>query len=230
MFNAKTGFYAARAAAIVIWTLLCPAVAYPAENVGEFFRSIAGEWIGICTQSTNSEQAPDKYFHARIAETNTGSFESSFEYYRLDKDSGKLTKVGEETILTSIKPDGTAECKITGKGSVLVNDQPKNQEHEFDEMLATAGEELQGHGSGKISVSGIPLGLGKNGKIQNSRSAWNLKDDILIISQNITISFRALLFTKKYDLEATYTARRGSDVASLLTAPVQVSAKPEGKI
>lgn len=230
MFNVKTQIYAARAAAIVIMTLLFAAFAYPAENVSDFFRSIIGEWIGVCTQSTNDEQAVDKYFHAEIVETDVGSFESRFEYYRLDKDSGDLTKVGEASMTTTMKPDGTADCKIAGKGTVLVNDQPKNQEHELNELLANTDlGGLQGHGDGKISVFGMPLGLGKNGKVQSSQSAWNLKDDILTINQDIIISFRALLFTKKYDLNIIYAARRGSDVASLLTKPVQVTAKLERK-
>jgi hypothetical protein len=200
------------------------------DDVAVFFRSICGEWVGSCEQSTNGESAEDKYFHVIVNESAIGTFDSRFEYFRLDKESGDLLKIGEATMTTTVTADGTAECKTNGKGTVLVNNQPKNQEHQLLEALssATSGG-LQGRGTGKISVFGLPLGLGKNGKVQESNSTWSLNDGVLTINQKISVGFRALFFTKKFDIKAKYVARRGSDMASLMTVLTQASARPAGK-
>ncbi|MHB9037854.1 MAG: hypothetical protein ACYC64_14445 [Armatimonadota bacterium] len=211
---------------------LCLAQTAPAakSDVTGFFRGITGEWVGTCVQSTNGEKAEDKYFHVIINEVAPGTFDSRFECFRYDDESGNPLKIGEATIMTKVALDGSAECKINGKGVVLVNDQPKNQEHEVLESLNSAASGgLQGKGIGKISVFGMPLGLGKNGKVEESRSTWTVNDGVLTINQKISVGFRALFITKKFDVEARYVAHRGSDLASLMTDMTQASAKPAGK-
>lgn len=188
----------------------------PVNNTISFFQNIVGEWIGTCEQSTDGEEADDKYFHAFVKQLNDNTFSTKFDYYRIDKETNTPLRIGETTVTTVIGPDGAAKSKITGKGIILVNDKPKNQTHELHETLvSTSNESLQGEGNGKISVSGMPLGLGKNGKVGSSKSDWSLNDGVLNIRQTISASFKALFFKKTFDVAANYTAKRGSNVASL---------------
>lgn len=199
----------------------------PQGTAAGFFRSITGEWIGACEQSTDGEKADNKYFHAVIRQLDDNTFESNFRYYRLDKNTGEAISIGESAVSTEIEPDGTAKNRVTGKGTVLVYEESKNQTHDLTEVLATTGENtLQGKGSGTISVSGMPFGLGKNGKIENAGSVWSLTNGVLSIRQTIKVGFRVLLFKKRFDVVADYTARRGSDLAALMKE-TRISAKPQ---
>jgi len=198
-----------------------------AKDVAAFFRSITGEWIGTCEQSTDGEKAENKYFHAVIKQVDPSTFSSKFEYYRFDKAKNAPLKIGDATVITTVAPDGSAKAKITGEGIVLVNEKPKDQSHELQESLVgLSSGGLQGQGTGKVSVKGMPLGLGKNGKVESSKSNWNLDNGVLTIDQNLKVGFRALFIKKSFDMTAHYTARRGTDVASLITGATQVSARP----
>ena len=111
---------------------------------------------------------------------------------------------------------------------MLVNNKPKNQQNELTEVLTAAGaDSLTGLGSGTISVDGMPFGVGKSGKIQSATSKWNLNNGVLTVDQSIKAGFRALVFTKTFNVEAHYTARKGSEVACLMNKKTQVSAKPD---
>jgi hypothetical protein len=198
-----------------------------AGNPKDFFKSLTGEWIGTCEQSTDGQQAENKYFHAKVSQINPDTYQSKFDYYRADLKTGAPIPIGESNIVTTIKPDGSVSNKITGKGVMYVDKKLKNQQHELQEVLKgnTSGA-LQGTGSGKLSVFGMPLGLGKNGKVKDATSLWTLNNGVLTINQNLIASFKALFITKKFNFQAKYTARRGTDVAKLMTKPTQVSMKP----
>ncbi|MCE5198167.1 MAG: hypothetical protein ABFD54_00185 [Armatimonadota bacterium] len=204
--------------------------ANPSGSIANFFHSIVGEWIGTCEQSTNGEKAENKYFHFVVTQVNSNSYNSKFEYFRFDDAKGAPIPIGSDSVITTIKPDGKAETKLDGKGIVLVENKPKNQTHSLVEVLSNVPGGLQGKGTGKVSVSGMPLGLGKNGKVNSSQTAWALNNGILTINQQINVGFRALFFTKKFNMQAKYTAQRGSDVASIIKAPTKVSAKPGSKL
>lgn len=192
-----------------------------------FFRSIVGDWIGTCEQSTDGEQADNKYFQATVREVNPNSFNTRFEYYRLDKSTGKPLRIGDANVATTIGSDGVAKSKIVGSGTVLVEEKPKPQKHELIETLSsTRPGTLTGTGTGTVSVSGMPLGLGKNGKVKGSKSVWSLNNGTLQIDQKLNIGFRAFVFNKNFTIQANYTAKRGTDIASLMNKNVRVSAKP----
>lgn len=219
---------AATALGVVLISTSSPAQSAASQaSPRSFFRSIIGEWVGTCEQSTDGKQADNKYFHAVVRQIDDSTFDSQFEYFRLDKKTGSPLRIGNSTVTTTVAADGTARNKITGKGIVLVNNEPKNQTHSLLEVLscASAGS-MQGQGSGTIKVGGMPLGLGKNGKVQSATSAWSISNGILNICQTLKIGFRALVFKKKFDVIARYTARRGSDVVSLMTGKTQISARP----
>lgn len=200
----------------------------PEQTTSEFFSTIVGEWIGACEQTTNGERVGDKYFHAVIRRTDDNTFESRFEYYKLDQKTGKSVRVGQTTVTTTIAQDGTAQSQIIGSGTILVDNKPRNQRHQLTETVKRVGEDrLEGTGGGAIRVSGMPLGLGKNGKIKSAQTRWFLDGDTLTIHQSLKIEFRALIFKKSFAVECNYTARPGSDLAALMNGDACLSAKSE---
>ncbi|HOM72499.1 MAG TPA: hypothetical protein PLP86_09655, partial [Armatimonadota bacterium] len=189
----------------------------PGQDARSFFKSIVGSWIGTCEQSTDGEKAENKYFQAVIKQIDGNTFQGEFEYYRLDTKTGSVVPVGQSSFLTTIKPDGTVQNKITGKGTVLVNYKPKDQKHDLSEVLTCIdGSSFQGKGTGTVSVSGMPLGLGKNGKVSDATSNWSLKNGVLSIDQNLKVGFKALFIKKSFKMTAHYTAKRGTNVASII--------------
>ena len=196
------------------------------SSMRDFFCAIVGEWIGTCKQTTNAEQAETKYFHGVVEQLDPDTFESKFQYYRLDKETGDALSAGETTVITTLQPDGAATSKMTGKGEVLINNKPKNQEHELTEVVKCVDDgRLEGEGSGVIRVSGMPLGLGKKGKVRKAESSWSLDNGVLTIYQSLNVRFSILFLKKSFDVTAHYTATRGSDVASLMSEPTRVSSR-----
>jgi len=64
----------------------------PPASVGSFLDSLVGEWIGTCVQSTDGKAAGNKYFHAVIKQPGPDTYETVFEYYRLDEQTGAPLK------------------------------------------------------------------------------------------------------------------------------------------
>lgn len=222
-----------RIAGILVLSLIALASVYaqPAPVSGgsarDFFDNIAGEWIGACEQSTDGEPAENKYFHAVIKQTDDNTYDGQFDYYRLDQAKKTPLHIGNTKFTITIGPDGTMQNKMVGQGIMLVNEKPKNQEHEILENLEFNGNNgIQGKGNGKIAVSGMPLGLGKNGKILNSSTNWQLKDDVITISQSVKAGFSAFVFKKTFNVVANYTAKRGTDVVSLMFGKSRIASKP----
>jgi len=207
--------------------LAIPATSHAQPDAGAFFRSIVGEWIGTCEQSTDGEKAGDKYFHIVVKQVDQRTFSSEFKYYRLDEASQTPLHIGDTTIVSTMEPDGTVTNNISGEGTILVDEKPKPQEHQLTETLICAGDNaLTGRITGKISISGIVFGLGKNGEVRDGTSTWTLDNGVLTIHQSLKAGFRILFFTKNFTVEAKSTARQGSDVVRLMTEAAQVAAGP----
>lgn len=201
-----------------------------ASTAAEFFRSICGSWIGTCDQTTDGKETDKKYFSASIREVNPTTFESSFEYYRVDSRNAKAVRAGNATVVTSIGADGKASSRIVGKGTILVDNKPKPLQHDFIESLACRGPGLyEGATSGSVKVSNMPFGLGKNGKIRVGTSSWRVTDGGLTIDQKLKVGFGILFVTKSFSVDAHYTARRGTDLAALISQASQVSLRPGAK-
>lgn len=219
--------------AIAFVAVACPARAEePAASepcpIREFFRQIAGEWVGVCKQSTDGRAADDKYFRAVITEANSGCFKAEFEYFRTG-DGGKLTRIGGSSVTTTISSDCQATTRIVGSGELLVDNKPKKQEHDLTECLTTTGPSaIAARGSGSLKVLGMPLGLGKLGKVRDDQSSWSLTGGTLSIHQSLSIAFRALCFSKGFKLDATYSAVRGSDIASQVPKEETTASKAGG--
>lgn len=190
----------------------------PPKNIAAFFHEIIGEWIGTVDQYTGDVKADTKYFHAVIKQTSSDTYKAEFEYYRLDLITHTPLKVGTTSMTNKITAEGIATNTISGKGEVLIDvNTSKPEEHTLSEVLHMAPSgSLIGEGSGSINISGITLGAGKNGKVSDYTSTWKLKDGVLSISEQLTVSFKILFFSKHYDIKDEFKAKRGSDIAGLM--------------
>ena len=210
-------------AVVFVVALIASTVGYPqpaaeTNDVMGFIHSLIGEWIGTYEQFTNGGRAETKYFHAVIKESGPDTYQTVFEYYRLDEQTGAPIRVGESSMTTRIASDGTATNSITGKGQVLIDPKTsKPEQHNLSEVLRVSPSGgLQGSGSGRIRVSGLTLGMGKNGKVKDYRSAWTMSNGALKISQQLKVKFRLLVFSKSFVITAEFTGNRGSDIAALM--------------
>jgi hypothetical protein len=204
------------------------------SSVASFLGSLVGEWIGTCIQSTDGQASDNKYFHAIIKQLDPDTYETVFEYYRLDPQTGAPIKVGLAIVTTKVAPEDTATNTIVGSGEVLLDPQTsKADQYELSEVLSVSpAGGLEGTGSGRISVSGMPLGLGKNGKVQDYRSTWSENNGVLSITEHLKVKFTVLFFSKRFTVVAGYTAQRGSDIAGLMKSAFadkpRVSGAPQG--
>lgn len=209
-------------AAILLSMLATPTIlhAQPAPmSLPSFYKTLLGDWVGVCMQSTDGQQAENKYFRITIKDTGSGMFISQFTYYRSDGATGTPIQIGETTAISTVQPDGTIKNDIQGKGSILVEKKAKQQSHKLTEVLSPTGPTtFAGKIDGKISVSGLPFGVGKNGKVSNGKSAYLLNNGVLTINQTFKAAFKILLFKKSYTVTANSTARRGTDVSALMKA------------
>jgi len=188
------------------------------KDIKSFFHEIIGEWIGTVDQSTGDIKADTKYFHADIKQTSSDTYKAVFEYYKLDPKSHLPVKVGMTDMTNKITSAGIATNIITGKGDVMIDaNTSKPEEHNLSEVLQMSSSgSLIGEGSGTISVSGLTLGAGKNGKVSDYTSVWVLKNDMLTITEQLSVTFRILFFSKHYDIVDVFKAKRGSDIEGLM--------------
>jgi hypothetical protein len=199
------------------------------SGIESFFRRLPGDWVGTVSQSTDGKAGSPKYFHSVTKQLSPDIYESVFTYYRLDDKTGDPVLVGVSGMATKIDTAGTATNRVTGKGDILVDVNTwKPETHDLTELLRTSPTGgLVGTGGGSISVTGMPLGLGKNGKVQGYTSTWSLSNDVLSISQRFKVGFRVFLFRKSYTVMVDYTANRGSDIIGLMKAAKAARAKAQ---
>jgi hypothetical protein len=195
-----------------------PQAPAPTRDIAGFFHEVIGDWIGTIEQYTDGIKADTKYFHAVLKQTSPDAFEAVFEYYRLDKETRAPVQVGVTSMTSKITQEEIATNTITGNGDVSLNPKtPKPEEHQMSEVLRMSPScSLEGKGSGKISVGGMALGLGKNGEISDYTSTWTLNNGVLSISERLRVTFRVLFFAKHYDIVDDFKAKRGSDIMGLM--------------
>lgn len=190
------------------------------SGIESFFESLPGDWVGCVAESTDEKLAGTKYFHAVTRQLSADIYESVFTYYRLDDKTGAPVLAGASGMATKIDAAGTATNTLTGKGDIMVDvNSWKPETHELTEILRTSPTGgVQGTGSGSISVTGMPLGLGRKGKVRGYSSTWSVSNGVLKISQQFDVTFRVLLFRKSFTVTVDYTATRGSDILGLMKA------------
>jgi len=182
-----------------------------------FSSQIMGDWVGVRDQTADGVKVPIQYFRLNVRRTSDESFSSRISYFRYDDKASELRPCGEDDIVTDIGKDGTGASHITGTCEAYVNGSPKPAKHTIDEIFKMVGKNrLEGSGRGSVSVTGTPLGMGKNGKISKSTTVWLLSEDTLTIRQHTRAKFSFLCFGKSCEVESTYNAHRGTDLASLM--------------
>jgi len=190
----------------------------PPKDIQSFFSEISGEWIGTVDQYTDAVKADTKYFHATIKQPSTNTYVAVFEYYRLYKNAQAPVQIGVTTMTSVVTPNGTATNTISGNGDVFIDPKTsKHEQHDLSEVMHMTGATgLIGKGSGKINVSGIAFGAGKNGKVTEYTSAWTLDKDVLSINEQFKVTFKVLFFAKHYNIIYNFKAKPGNNIAALM--------------
>ena len=206
----------------IVPALLYLGVAYAQQDkpgdTNSFLHEMVGDWIGTFDQSTDQVNASTKYFHARARQTGPDSYETVFEYYKLDPETRQPVDAGRSSMATRITPDGTVTNTIAGNGDVLINVKTlRSEQHQFSEVLQMSSPDvLQGSGSGSIKVSSAQSGSGRDGKVVQYASTWSMSNGILRITQQFKVKFKVLFFARTYSITMDHTIRRGSDIMGLI--------------
>ncbi len=198
------------------------------SGVASFFLSMPGEWVGTVTQSTDGKLSETKFFRATTRQVTSDTYETAFSYYRSNAKTCEPVAAGTSCIATKIDALGTATNSITGKGDVLVDGTVlKPETHVLTEILNVCPSGgLQGTATGCVSVSGMPLNLGKNGKVRDYSSTWSMDGNVLKINQRFKVSFVVLMLRRNHSIVADYTATRGTDLAGLMRDTQNKAAGP----
>lgn len=176
---------------------------------------MSGDWVGTYKQSTNGQAGPESYFKVTVKEGASGTYTAHFEYYNLDAKRA-LQQIGASDATTTITSPTSATSKIVGTGEVMVDCKAKRQQHDITENLTWNCGTMTGRGSGSLKVSGMPLGLGKLGKVRDDQSTWQICGDTLTVHQAMSVVFRALFISKSFRVTVDYTATRGTDVSKVI--------------
>ncbi|MHB1457627.1 MAG: hypothetical protein ACYC0V_12000, partial [Armatimonadota bacterium] len=166
-------------------------------NPKDFSSRIVGDWIGICEQVVGEKKSPVQCFTLKVSQTDQNSFNSKISYYKKDESNNKFVSCGETVIDTTIAPDKSATSVIKGNGLALLGNSFKKETHQIVETFKAIGpNQLEGTGTGTMSVSGIALNMGKKGKVSKSKTTWSISDDLLKIENSMKVKFSFLCFGK----------------------------------
>jgi hypothetical protein len=188
-------------------------------NIRSFIGSLVGEWVGTYQETTDGVKDDSaKYFRTVVKQSSPDSYETVFEYYSHDAKIDAPLKVGSSTITTNIVSDRLAASNISGYGQALVDaGRLKPERHQLSEVLhILPSGDLQGTGRGTIAISGLPMGLGKNGKVTDYQCTWSLDNGVLKIKRQLKLKFKVLCLKKSCTIVSDFTARPGSDIAGLI--------------
>jgi hypothetical protein len=191
-----------------------PAVSSARATPGQqFYTRALGHWVGTTVSHLDSDPPVTGYFHLLITRVGENAFQEEYTFYRIHPKTGLLELSGTQLDLSTIDSSGAIHQCCKGSGTILIDFKPKNQA--FDaagEARFTSPDCLEAEVTGKIAVDGMPLNLGKNGKLRKATASWSLEDGKLVGETHVETSFRALLFTKRYRIETQLRAQRGANV------------------
>ena len=216
--------------AILTFILASTAFAQPAPSTRavDFYQKVVGDWVGTYEHTTDGEQAEDIYFKFSVKQSDPNSFTGKFAYFRLNEATGDPEPAGTATIKSTVEADGSVTNVISGEGTIMIENNLKQQTYNLVEKLCNSDcGDLSGDICGKVSVAGLPFGVGKNGRVFSGSSAWSLDGDVLTINQSIKAGFKVLFFSKSYTLLANSKATRGTDVAAIMKKPRVAERAPE---
>jgi hypothetical protein len=178
----------------------------------QFYTHVLGHWVGTTVSRLDTAEPVTGYFHLLITRVDENTFREEYTFYRIHPKTGVLERSGTQSDLTTIASDGVIHRTSQGSGTVLIDFKPKNQSFEASgEARFTGADHLEVEAKGKIAVDGLPLNLGKNGKLK-ATATWSLEKDKLISQTHAETSFRVLFFGKRYRIETQLRAQRGANV------------------
>jgi hypothetical protein len=179
----------------------------------QFYARLLGHWVGTTVSHLDRDPPVTGYFHLLVTRIGENAFQEEYTFYRVHPKTGALERSGTQLDLSTIDSIGAIHRSCKGSGTILIDFKPKNQAFEATgEGRFTSPDRLEAEVKGKIAVDGMPLNLGKNGKLRKATASWSLEDGKLIGQTHVETSFRALLFTKRYRVETELRAQRGASV------------------
>jgi hypothetical protein len=178
-----------------------------------FYTRVLGHWVGTTVSRLDRTEPQTGYFHLLITRVDENTFREEYTFYRTHPKTGVLERSGTQSDLSTIDSNGIIHRSCRGSGTVLIDLKPKNQSFDASGKAHFIGSDhLAAEVKGKIAVDGLPLNLGKKGKLRKATATWSLEADKLIGQTRIEMSFRVLLFTKRYRVETQLHAQRGANV------------------
>lgn len=194
-----------------------PVDAASKADICKVFDKMTGEWVGVCDQKTDGEELDRQYFVVNVKKTGEDVYQSKFSYYIRNEKTGSPEPAGSMLIVTVLKADGRVVNRINGEGRVMFNGKPKTQKYEIIESIILVPDgTIRSSGSGEICVDGIPFGLGKNGKLTDTKSVWRFYNGVFSICQEVNAKFKALFVSKSYKFRAEYSASKGSNISEFM--------------
>jgi hypothetical protein len=184
-----------------------------APSAQQFYTHVLGHWVGTTVSRLNGDPPVTGYFHLVVTRVGENTFQEEYTFYRVHPKTGALERSGTQLDLSTIDSTGMVHRSCKGSGTILIDFKPKNQAFEATgEAHFSGSDRLEAEVKGKIAVDGMPLNLGKNGKLRKATASWALEDGKLVGQTHVETSFRALLFTKRYRVETELRAQRGTSV------------------
>jgi hypothetical protein len=182
----------------------------------QFYTRVLGDWVGTAVSRLDGAEPATTYFHLLITRVDENTFREEYTFYRIHPKTGVLERSGTQSVLSTIDSSAVIHQTCRGSGTVLIDLQDKNESFEASGQAHFTGPgHLEAEVKGKIAVDGMPLNLGKNGKLRKATATWSLEDDQLIGQTHIETSFRVFLFAKRFLIETQLRAQRGANLQTV---------------
>jgi hypothetical protein len=194
----------------------------PPTAAQQFYAQVLGDWVGTTVSRLDGAKPVTGYFHLLITRVDEHTIREEYTFYRLHpktagtRKAGGLETSGTESDLTTTESNGAIHRSVQGSGTILIDFKPKKQSFEASGTAHfTSPDHLEAEAKGKIVVAGMPLGLGKHGKLQKATASWSLEAGKLIGQTQFEASFRVLFFTKRYRIAIQLRGERGTNFQTL---------------
>jgi hypothetical protein len=182
----------------------------------QFYTRILGDWVGTTVSRLDGAAPVTGYFHLVITRVDGNTFREEYTFYRIHPKTGVLETAGTEADLSTMESNGVIHRTVQGSGTVLIDFKPKHQSFEASGTArCTSPDRLEAEAKGTLAVDGMPLNLGKHGKLRKATATWSLEEGKLIGQTRFEASFRVLFFAKRYRTEIQLRAQRGANVQAV---------------
>jgi hypothetical protein len=194
----------------------------PPTAAQQFYARVLGDWVGTTVSRLDGAKPVTGYFHLVITRVDENTIREEYTFYRLQSktagtsEAGGLETSGTESDLSTIESNGTIHRTVQGSGTILIDFKPKKQSFEASGAARfTSPDHLEAAVKGKIAVDGMPLGLGKHGRLRNATATWSLEDGKLIGQTQFEASFHVLFIAKRYRVQIQLRAERGANFQTI---------------